>query len=280
VDVDECAVAPAPCDPLTTCTNDAGGYSCGACPGGYEGDGDIGCTDVDECANGTHACAPGTACTNEPGGYQCGCPDGQVGDGFDCTNEVVVVRVELATPAAIADNVYDGTADSMTCVAITVPSFGGYDTVGGGMEVLVGMQHLWVGDLIYKLYSPGGLVLPIMSRPGFAEVADDGEDIFAVWGYGADLVTSHPIRYSDSGAWSAENVGSTLASFNATLAACRNDARCHYAPHSGAAPGVGTFAGFDGTEGDGDWTFCVADTQEDDTGSLSFVELRFRRVAD
>jgi len=42
-DVDECATANGGCDTLTTCTNTAGSRTCGACPSGYTGSGDLGC---------------------------------------------------------------------------------------------------------------------------------------------------------------------------------------------------------------------------------------------
>jgi hypothetical protein len=42
-DINECSMSNGGCDPLTSCTNSAGAFACGACPGGYSGDGDNGC---------------------------------------------------------------------------------------------------------------------------------------------------------------------------------------------------------------------------------------------
>jgi hypothetical protein len=85
-DVNECADNP--CDPLTTCTNSAGSFSCGACPSGYMGVGLTGCNDIDECASNNGGCDTLTTCTNTPGGRTCGaCPSGYSGTGAtDCVN--------------------------------------------------------------------------------------------------------------------------------------------------------------------------------------------------
>lgn len=85
VDLDECAGLERVCDPLTTCTNLPGSYSCGPCPPGYRGTGDSACTDIDECAEQLALCSPLVACSNTEGSYRCGaCPAGYRGDGHTC----------------------------------------------------------------------------------------------------------------------------------------------------------------------------------------------------
>ncbi len=54
--VNECLVNSGDCDPLTTCTNTPGAFTCSACPPGYTGDGATGC--VAEVCTGD----PGTQC--------------------------------------------------------------------------------------------------------------------------------------------------------------------------------------------------------------------------
>ena len=46
-DIDECATNNGYCDPLTTCTNAPGSFSCGSCPPGYTGNGANGCHDIE-----------------------------------------------------------------------------------------------------------------------------------------------------------------------------------------------------------------------------------------
>ena len=121
VDVDECALTPAPCDAHAVCKNSEGSFSC-ACKTAYTGDGktcqqtqcaspcgehatcnasrnafvcecDLGftgdgktCIDVDECANKTADCATLATCTNTPGSFACQCPAGYEGDGKTCVD--------------------------------------------------------------------------------------------------------------------------------------------------------------------------------------------------
>jgi len=81
-----------PCDPLSVCTPLAeGGRECGACPSGYDGDGDSGCTDIDECASDNGGCDDAVVCRNNVGApASCGaCPigyDDAGGDGSSCVD--------------------------------------------------------------------------------------------------------------------------------------------------------------------------------------------------
>ena len=87
VDIDECAGLERVCDPLATCTNSPGSFSCGPCPTGYRGTGATSCIEVDECAEQTAACSPLVTCSNTPGSYHCGaCPAGYRGDGHSCSD--------------------------------------------------------------------------------------------------------------------------------------------------------------------------------------------------
>ncbi len=78
-DIDECKLGKHNCDRLVSCTNQHGGFVCGACPAGYDdvnGDGTR-CNDIDECKRGQHNCDPLVTCTNQHGGFVCGaCPAG------------------------------------------------------------------------------------------------------------------------------------------------------------------------------------------------------------
>jgi len=86
-DIDECASNNGGCDPLTTCTNTVGGRTCGACPSGYGGNGEIGCTPVVFCS--PNPCDNGGECFDVTNGYVCDCPNGVTGS--DCDEPFVEV---------------------------------------------------------------------------------------------------------------------------------------------------------------------------------------------
>ncbi|XP_046744297.1 cubilin [Diprion similis] len=87
-DVDECSGKHPACsiDPMVTCVNLPGSYTCGGCPAGYTGDG-YRCIDIDECTvnNGGCSIRPRVECLNTRGSRQCGaCPSGYSGNGEIC----------------------------------------------------------------------------------------------------------------------------------------------------------------------------------------------------
>lgn len=85
VDIDECHMGTAKCDPNARCTNTIGGYTC-TCNHGFYGDG-IKCLDVNECKTGANKCHSNARCENTVGGYHCSCIPGFSGDGFNCAGK-------------------------------------------------------------------------------------------------------------------------------------------------------------------------------------------------
>lgn len=83
-DVNECATGNGNCDPLATCLNTSGSFSC-ICPAGYSGDGTV-CSDVDECQLQVDDCDANADCTNTSGSFACTCHSGFSGDGITCTD--------------------------------------------------------------------------------------------------------------------------------------------------------------------------------------------------
>ena len=81
-DLDECATGNGGCDTLTTCTNTIGSRTCSACPSGYTGTGEAGCTCgvLGHCPGG-FTCVGGATCENDatnevwvpPGTFWRGC---------------------------------------------------------------------------------------------------------------------------------------------------------------------------------------------------------------
>jgi len=84
LNIDECNQVPAPCDPLTKCTDTEGNFTCSACPSGYSGDGKSGCKDINECLVNNGNCDPVAPCINQLAKPNtCGpCPSGYTGSGY------------------------------------------------------------------------------------------------------------------------------------------------------------------------------------------------------
>ena len=174
-DINECVVGlpggAEACDTLVTCTNNIGGFTCGACPAGYSGTGTTGCTaltclDPGEPANGALI---GTATTFVLGtALNFECNSGYVANGGNATrtcvpggaggvefsgSHLVCERRECATVPGLANAslanpqarwVYEDIA-TYTCISGWVPvggitpsatcgAGGSFGTIGGSCE--------------------------------------------------------------------------------------------------------------------------------------------------
>ena len=154
---------------------------------------------------------------------------------------------------AIPDDGYDGTIGSMGCVMVP-----GDALIVEDVTVDLGVNHTWVGDLVVKVQSPEGTVTTLMSRPGFAEPADDGD---GCCGSGEDLVAGSPVTYLNGGATSAELMGDAGGNV------CEGDGLCEYSPFPDQGPGT-DLSDFNGENGEGDWMVCVGDSAAADVGEI------------
>jgi subtilisin-like proprotein convertase family protein len=163
----------------------------------------------------------------------------------------------------IPDDGYDGSIASMACITIAGP--GGVIT---DLNAEITMEHTWIGDLTYKVVAPDNTTLTLMSRPGFAEPADDGSDCC---GDSSDLQLADTLTFRDGGATSAELMGSTIIG---TQFVCGDDGLCEYAPAPDTGPGT-SFADFVGLQAAGNWQVCVGDSGLGDSGNLCSANLNF-----
>lgn len=210
---------------------------------------------------------PGYTCTSSPSDCSGTCGDGLValgdeqcddsgletGDGCDddclveldrpwecsgepsvCTIKQPVVLFQNNLNLALADDAYDGSLETMACASLDVP---GDDILRVAVvRVAVGLDHTRVGDLVVKVSNPQGDVVTLMSRPGFAEAADDGT---GDGGNVANLMNANQLRFFDAATVSAELVGATLATDVLACAA----AFCDHKPNPGAGPGASLAVG-------------------------------------
>jgi hypothetical protein len=150
-----------------------------------------------------------------------------------------------------------GTISTMVCVDLVVTNV----NIVVDAQLEVGVAHTWIGDLIFKLVAPNGQVLTLMSRPGTAEVIDNGIG-GPNNGDSSNLEADFHLTFLDAGVKDAELMGDTLASAGVV---CKNDMQCSYKPNHGAGPGV-DFGDFAGLPANGTWKFCVGDRLQFGTG--------------
>jgi subtilisin-like proprotein convertase family protein/sugar lactone lactonase YvrE len=168
---------------------------------------------------------------------------------------------------ALPDDAYNGTLATMASVQISIPD----SATIADINVTIGMNHTWIGDLVIKLKSPSGTIVTLMSRPGKVESADDGNDTGG-FGESSNLVIGSSITYDDSAVNSAEDMGTTPTNLGDAGVNCQDDAICSRAPNPGAAL-PGNLANFNGENTSGTWTLYVGDAGTGDTGSIDSVSI-------
>ena len=175
---------------------------------------------------------------------------------------------------AIPDDDYDGSLGSMASDTIFVDLDGTDWVVAVTVEVAV--DHTWVGDLVFKLESPGGTVVTLAHRPGLDAVLDDGE---GCCGSAANLADAFPILFSDtapSGAW-AEQMGSIGGEPIGDPGTGSPD---NYIPDADdlsvdvGGPLLDSLGALAGEQAAGDWTLYIGDGHVIDTGVLDGWTLR------
>lgn len=164
---------------------------------------------------------------------------------------------------AIPDNAYNGTPESMVCTTQA-----GLPQTLQSVKLRLGVQHSFLGDLTVKVITPSNRVITVMSRPGFAEAADDGS---GCCGDSSGLSAASPITFSDDATTSAEAMGANQSDARVV---CRDDGQCEFAPAADTAA-AGSFADLIGTNGSGNWQICVGDGESLETGSLCSATLVF-----
>ncbi|HGG57931.1 MAG TPA: hypothetical protein ENK31_09070, partial [Nannocystis exedens] len=167
-----------------------------------------------------------------------------VSDPLNCPG-IPVQQIEgLAEGLAldVPDNGYDGTLGSMACTPIEILDPGDEFKIFNDLTLEIAMSHTWVGDLTIKVAAPDDSIVTVLSRPDFAEAADDGT---GCCGDSANLVTASPLLYNDSFANDAEKMGKdpNQSFFNI----CADDDVCEFFGNPDKGPGV-NFADFAGMD--------------------------------
>ncbi len=162
----------------------------------------------------------------------------------------------------IPDDGYMGGLLGMASHMIVVGDDGFGGNIITDIDLTIGMSHTWVGDLTIKLVSPGGTVLTLLSRPGFAEPADDGT---GCCGDSSDLGFAFAITYDDASPNDAELLGSTIV--GGLIGDPANGSPNNYFPNPDTGPGV-ALSDFNNQNALGNWTLYIGDSAGQDTGTL------------
>lgn len=191
----------------------------------------------------------------------------------DCPTAQKLETVEIVGLAgAVPDEIYNGTVATMFCQDLIVPD----DPINfvADVQLTLAIDHNWVGDITVKLISPEDKILTIVSRPGLAEVGDNGG---GCCGDSANLKKEFPLTFKNDAANSAEMLGAALANTNQVI--CSDDGidPCEWAPAPGSGPGM-DFDDFFGDAAAGTWQLCVADSNINDPGLIDTIKLDIARV--
>ncbi len=162
----------------------------------------------------------------------------------------------------IPDDGYNGSLGSMGSGSTSVPGGEPGGDFISDISLDMNLNHTWVGDLTIKLEGPGGLVT-LMSRPGFAEPADDGS---GCCGFGSDVFSTQ--TFSDAASASAEDFGGNDPVPPGSM----------WNPHGGVLGDTSLMDTFGGTNAVGNWTLYVGDGALQDTGDVSEWALNLTTV--
>jgi subtilisin-like proprotein convertase family protein len=165
----------------------------------------------------------------------------------------------------IPDN--DPAGASGTITVVPGSTFGDPVPPGGAIatsvEVLIAIDHTYVGDLIYTLTSPTGQTITLANRPG-APVP------FDPFGDASDLSSEFPIGFSDRSQFEAENMGLDCADPFGD-AVVRRDCIGAFDPDEP----LSLLAGINML---GDWTLTISDNAGADIGSVQWWVIEFDYV--
>lgn len=138
------------------------------------------------------------------------------------------------------------------------------------MSLVIGANHTFIGDLLFRLQSPTAQTLTVLNRPGFSGLG---------FGDNSNLLAGFPISFLDGAANDAETMGNALGGDQVV---CRDDSRCSYFPNADADPlsSLSAFAGFLGSEVNGTWRLFASDNALADTGSIVSITLNYTLAGD
>lgn len=170
------------------------------------------------------------------------------------------------TPLAIVDDGYDGSLGSMASKPITLNV--GPNLEVADVDVLVRINHNFLGDLTIKLVGPGGTRVTLLNRSGLPGNLDDGSE---VGGDSSNLRDTAPILFDDTAPSGVPSESMGLGLSSATVVGSGPTAGPdNYLPHVEGDP----LSLFEGSDPNGLWTLYVGDSSAGAAGTFVAWELR------
>ena len=184
------------------------------------------------------------------------------------SEEELIEAPDLAQP--LMDDAYNGTLETMVCTDMVITDNPDL-TFTGNVQLTVGMDHTYIGDVTIKVVSPAGTILTVLQRPGNTNLPDNGT---SCCNDNSDLAKGFPITFKNGGTTDATKMGATLP---AAGVVCKDDLFCEYNTKHLSGPGV-DFSDFLGEAPSGAWKVCVGDSNLMDFGTVDYIGLTVTKV--
>lgn len=186
----------------------------------------------------------------------------------EATGETITLHTAASdtVPLAIVDDGYDGSLGSMASKPITLNVGPNLEVVD--VDVVVRINHNFVGDLTIKLVGPGGTGVTLLNRPGLPGNLDDGSE---VGGDSSNLRDTAPILFDDTAPSGVPSESMGLGLSSATVVGSGPTAGPdNYLPHVEGDP----LSLFEDSDPNGLWTLYVGDSSAAAAGTFVAWELR------
>jgi hypothetical protein len=121
----------------------------------------------------------------------------------------------------LMDDAYNGTLETMVCTDMVITDNPDLPFTGN-VQLTVGMDHTYIGDVTIKVVSPAGTILTVLQRPGNTNLPDNGT---SCCNDNSDLAKGFPITFKNGGTTDATKMGATLP---AAGVVCKDDLFCEY----------------------------------------------------
>jgi hypothetical protein len=175
----------------------------------------------------------------------------------------------LAEP--LLDDAYNGTLESMVCKDFVVGEDADEIAFVSDIEVTLGLDHPWAGDVTLAVQGPSGATLTVFNRPGNAVLPENGT---GCCNDDSDFSKDFPVKFRNGAINDSAKMGTKIGALKVI---CKDDTECEFFPNPPMNGGT-DFSDFLGETGAGTWKVCVGDSNFKDLGTLDYLGLTLNKV--